>query len=164
MFSFGRLDAGTALLLECLSGPAPRTILDLGCGSGILGLSSRVLWPSAAVDLVDSSALALEASRLTWEAHGIKPRNLRASDIFSEVKPRYDLILSNPPFHEGPYKDFSFVDRFLRDAKDHLNPGGRLLLVSNRTLPYAKRIRNTFPEVQVLRETPQFKVYQGLAQ
>ena len=50
--------------------------------------------------LCDVSAPAVEASRATLAANGVEGE-VFASNVFSEVKGRFDMIISNPPFHDG---------------------------------------------------------------
>ncbi|MEO2039426.1 MAG: methyltransferase, partial [Martelella sp.] len=53
-----------------------------------------------------------------------------------KVRTRYDLIIMNPPFHAGKATELSLGKALIKAACDALKPGGRLLLVANRGLPY----------------------------
>ena len=73
-------------------------ILDLGCGSGVIGLTLKHFFPNSLVTLVDISEEALKvaesnAKTLVLDVNFIK------SDWFSNVPiDKYDVIVSNPPY------------------------------------------------------------------
>ncbi len=114
--------------------------------------------------MVDASALALEAAQRTAQAAGLPTDSVYASDVFSDARYRYDLIVSNPPFHSGIETDYRVVEQFLREAVARLLPGGTLCLVANRFLPYAKPLNSVFAKVDVLADDGRFLVYQALKQ
>ncbi len=163
VFSQGRLDDGTRLLLDSLPDAPPRRVLDFGCGCGVIGVCGQRVWPSAEIDLVDASALALTAAHRTLQLHDMAPERVFASDVFSDVRERYDLILTNPPFHAGIAIDYSVVRSFIADARDRLQPRGRLRMVVNRHLPYRDWLAETFGKCTIAVETPRFRVWDAVA-
>jgi ribosomal protein L3 glutamine methyltransferase len=82
------------------SGPAPMRILDLCCGGGCIGLAAAHYFPDAHVDLLDIDGAALELARENAVLLGVEDRvSICQSDLFDALEaPRYDLILSNPPY------------------------------------------------------------------
>lgn len=160
VFSHGKLDEGTRLLLDSLEVPPGARVLDFGCGSGVIGAAAKVLQPDSVVDLVDSNALALEASRRTMLVNSLEA-NIRPTDIFSDVKNIYALILSNPPFHTGVQTDYRVVERFLAGATNHLERGGRLRIVANRFLKYPILIEKHFGRCKILAEDHSYRVYEA---
>jgi release factor glutamine methyltransferase len=78
----------------------PRTILDLGCGSGILAITLALEFPRARVLGLDSSVGALSLSRENVRLHGVEERVCwLGSDWLSCLKPvAFDLVVANPPY------------------------------------------------------------------
>jgi len=145
-------------------GPHDR-VLDLGCGTGLAGLAAArrtVNIPSprrggaAQVVLADADARAVESARRTLEANGIANAEILLSDCGSAVPSagsghrfgrRFDVVVANPPFHQGVGVDYEVACQFVRDAARVLRRGGRLFLVANRFLRYGDFIRDTFGSV-----------------
>lgn len=75
----------------------PVDIIDLGCGSGAIGLTLEKKLSPKSVDLVDISKDALEvAHKNCGNFHS--QANLIQSDFFTNVQKQYDIIISNPPY------------------------------------------------------------------
>lgn len=72
-------------------------ILDIGCGSGVIGLTMKIKHPQSNVDLIDISKEALEVANINKKSLNIDA-NIYYSDIFSDVNKKYDVIISNPPY------------------------------------------------------------------
>jgi len=158
VFAHGRLDAGTALLLETLAGLSFNgNILDFGCGAGVLGAYIATTCEAARVTFLDSSALALQACEETLAANHLNG-SVMASDGLSEVRHSYDLVISNPPIHAGVKTDNQLSLRLLETVHEHINPGGRLILVANRHLPYENWLSQNFQQFEELATNRHFKV------
>lgn len=126
------------------------SVLDLCTGSGCLGIVAAHVYLDAQVDAADISADALEVAAMNVADYGLEMRiELLQGDLFAAVAGRrYDRILCNPPYvdalamselpdefrHEPGLAlaagddGMDFVRRILRDAPDHLEPGGWLLV------------------------------------
>src|SRR5215211_3621682 len=63
LFSSYQIDEGTDLFLRTIDVAAPRTILDLGCGCGVIGIALARLFPAARVYSVDRDLLAIRYTR-----------------------------------------------------------------------------------------------------
>lgn len=138
-FAGTRLDAGTSLLVDQLHQltATEGTVVDLGCGTGILAalLSRRF----ADVVAVDVSAAAVASARLTTSG-AVDVR--RADGLTDLADASVAAIVSNPPFHVGTAKDSTPTLEMIDDAGRVLVPGGELMMVYNAHLPYLPRLRN----------------------
>lgn len=163
VFAGDRLDAGTALLLDHLGEvvTSGSRVLDVGCGAGAIGFAARVLG-AVHVDMTDVNLLAVASVRQTIRAQGITPARAFASDVYDAVgNERYDLIVSNPPFHQGKAVDYGMPERVIGDAPAHLLPGGSLLIVANAFLAYERLMARHFHDVQTVAAPRQYRVLQA---
>lgn len=160
IFSWDRLDPATALLLEQLVVEPTGRILDLGAGYGIIGLVAAHLAPRGWVDLVDAEVAAVEASRRTLAVNGVANAEVFFSDAAEAVRRQYDVVVTNPPFHQGYGVDYAVARQFIKDAHRLLVRGGTFWLVSNRSLRvnYGEIIRHHFGNVTVLHEDRQWQL------
>jgi 16S rRNA (guanine1207-N2)-methyltransferase len=158
VFAHGRLDAGTALLLETLQGiRIEGEVLDFACGAGVVGACVASRSEGARVTLLDSNALALAACEGSLAANGLEGSVL-ASDGLTEVGGAYDWIISNPPVHAGVRTDTGLSPRLLDAVHEHVRDKGRLVLVANIHLPYEKWLGQRFPRARRLAANTHFKV------
>lgn len=163
VFSHGELDEGTRDLLATLGEVQARRILDVGCGAGVIGAALHARQADRHIDMVDVSAWALASARRTAELNGMPVERVFASDVYSDVRDMYDLIVSNPPFHRGIDTDWSVVERFLTQARDHLTPGGAVRFVANSHLAYADLLNRSFGRWDIVDETERFIIYEATA-
>ncbi|EDH2658540.1 16S rRNA (guanine(1207)-N(2))-methyltransferase RsmC [Salmonella enterica] len=158
VFSRDGLDVGSQLLLSTLTPHTKGKVLDVGCGAGVLSAALASHSPKVRLTLCDVSAPAVETSRATLAANGLEGE-VFASNVFSEVKGRFDMIISNPPFHDGMQTSLDAAQTLIRGAVRHLNSGGELRIVANAFLPYPKILDETFGFHEVIAQTGRFKVY-----
>jgi 16S rRNA (guanine1207-N2)-methyltransferase len=160
VFSWDRLDAGSRALLEVMEIRAGDTVLELGCGYGVVGLAAARLSGTGTALLVDIDADAIRAATLTARANGLSDRvQVMASDGAAAAGDRrFDVVVTNPPFHLEKGTNLAIPAQFIRDAARALAPGGRLYLVANRTLPYERWLIDAFGSFEIARDGREFKV------
>ena len=161
VYAAGKLDPGTAFLLETLdlSPLAGQRVLDLGCGYGLLALKASLA--GAWVTALDDDLLAVRSTHQNAKRYGSDVRVLH-SDVDSEISGEtFDAVLMNPPFHVGKQVVMDVPSAFLAAAYVHLRPGGTLMLVANRALPYERDLARwaSFETAAVAR---QFKVLRAI--
>jgi len=158
VFSHGRLDRGSALLLEHLDKLPSGHLLDFGCGAGVLGAAVKRRYPHNQVILLDVDAFATASSRLTLAANGLEGEVLTGDGI--DAAPMgLSAILSNPPFHVGVHTDYQATENLLRKAAKHLKNGGELRLVANNFLRYQPLIEEHLGPCVTKAEGQGFRVY-----
>ncbi|MHC6227332.1 methyltransferase [Pseudomonas sp. X10] len=160
VFSHGRLDKGTALLLEHLDDLPVGHVLDFGCGAGILGATVKRRYPASQVTLLDVDAFAVASSRLTLAANGLEGEVISGDGIAAAPQDLV-LILSNPPFHTGVRTDYQASESLLKKSSEHLRKGGELRLVANSFLRYQPLIEGALGNCQTRAEAQGFRIYQA---
>jgi 16S rRNA G1207 methylase RsmC len=129
VFAQGRLDIGTSILLRETDPPPPGTILDLGCGYGVIGLAIARAVPDATVWGIDVNERALRVANENAESLGL-------SATFRAVLPdevpdiEFDAIWSNPPIRIGK----EALHELLLTWLPRLAPGGHATMVVGRNL------------------------------
>jgi 16S rRNA (guanine1207-N2)-methyltransferase len=163
VFSWDHLDEATGLLAEAITAPAGASVLDLGCGAGVLAASLLMRAPSVSCTLVDTDSEAVRCATRTMAATGHSGWRVLASDAVSAVAgTTFDLVMSNPPFHRGKSTDLALPRRFISGAQTVLRAGGRLVLVANRTLPYEAELERVFGNRRTLVDGARFKVLEAV--
>ena len=132
----------TTLLLWQASEPPARvgSALDLGCGAGALALlmARRAGWVTG----TDLNLRAVELARRNARSNDVENVDFRFGDGFAPVRgERFDLIVSQPPYvahpagtprsmtQQGGPRGDEIALRWLRQAADHLTPGGRAVFL-----------------------------------
>jgi 16S rRNA (guanine1207-N2)-methyltransferase len=160
VFSHGRLDRGSALLLENLDRLPAGHVLDFGCGAGVLGAAVKRRYPDSTVTLLDVDAFATASSRLTLAANGLEAEVITGDGIDAAPK-HLDVILTNPPFHTGVHTDYAASETLLRKAREHLKKGGELRLVANSFLRYQPIIEEHLGPCATMAEGQGFRIYRA---
>ncbi len=125
-------------------------VLDMGCGSGILGIEAAKR--GGIVTAVDVDDEAIKKTSDEKEKQGVKI-TVKKSNLFSNLTgEEFDLIICNPPYLpneptdpdialDGGREGWEFISRFLNKARKHLNKEGKIILLySSRTNPEKVRI------------------------
>jgi len=128
------------LLLKVMQVAPGQSFLDMGCGTGILGIHAAKL--GAEVVAADVNPHAVECTKRNAHANDVKIRVVE-SDLFSRVPGYFDVISFNPPYLPGKETSTSWIERawsggeegsevairFLDQAWMHLNPGGSIYMI-----------------------------------
>lgn len=162
VFSHGKLDIGTRLLLEHMPTVVPGgRVLDLGCGNGVLGVTAALDPSVGSVTFCDVSWSAIASAEATWAANlGADDRStFMVGDLAGEIADvSVDVVLLNPPFHDDHVVGDETALRLFDDAWRVLRPGGELRVVANRHLGYHRRLERRFSNVEVVASNPKFVV------
>ncbi|MEW8294799.1 MAG: methyltransferase [Candidatus Thiodiazotropha sp.] len=141
IFSPREIDEGTRLLVEHLLITPTDNCLDLGCGYGPIGLFMARRSPQGNTLMVDKDFMAVDYSNANAERNHVRNAKAMLSNGFDHIDPalRFDVVASNIPAKVGK----EMLSLILHDAKQRLNPGGRLYVVTiNGLRQYMKRNLN----------------------
>jgi 16S rRNA (guanine1207-N2)-methyltransferase len=162
VFSYDRLDAGTEMLLKTILITPGDEILDVGCGNGIIGTYAAVKG-AGKVHMVDNNLLAIASARETLAVNQVRNAKVFTGDLLEPVgSQKYNLILSNPPFHAGFDVNYQITQAMISQSYQSLLPGGRLILVANRFIQYMDLIRDIFGNVSIVEESAKYHILSGL--
>lgn len=159
LFADSNLDEGTRLLLEAIEVHEDDEALDIGCGAGFLGLSIARRASRGHVTMVDASLVAVAATQQLCQESGLSNVTVLASDAAQAVREqRFDLVVTNPPFHQGGIQTTEIAARFIRDAAHVLRSRGRFYLVANRFLKYEPIMETYFKNTTEVAGNTRYKV------
>ncbi len=158
IFSWNRLDPGSALLLEALPPQSGRGA-DFGCGVGVLAHGVLASPKVERVDLVDVDRRAIEAARRNVD-------DPRARFAWADVRAgtaleKLDFVVMNPPFHDVGNEDRTLGQIFIKRAAEALRTSGHLWLTANRHMPYEGVLKPLFKTVRPVAEANGFKVLEA---
>lgn len=161
IFSWDRVDDGSALLARHLPADMAGTVADFGCGWGYL--SRHLLDHCTGVtrlDMIDAEHRAIEAAH----ANVLDPRaTVHWLDLIAERTPTtYDTVICNPPFHAGRAAEPALGQGFIEAAARALRPGGHFYMVANRGLPYEPLLKAHFASFETLADNNKFRVSRAL--
>ena len=163
VFAWDRVDAGSALLSSHLPAGLSGAAADLGAGWGYLSLQLRARCPGiTSLDLFEADADALAMARRNLADASIDCR-FHWQDVARGIPGRYDVIVSNPPFHpQARAEDPDLGRAFIAAAAAALRPGGRFWLVANRHLPYEAALARGFARWREVAVSGGFKVIEAI--
>ncbi len=145
VFAHRRVDPGARQLLAAARAGQGEQVLDIGCGSGVVGLALAMRDPTVTVHAVDSHARAVECTLAGAALNGL-------TAVTAELNHRgeyglsnsFDLAVANPPY----YADFQIAALFLTAARQALKPGGRVIFVTKHPAWYEQALARDWTAYQ----------------
>ncbi len=165
VFAANKLDIGARIMLDNLPKGEFNTIVDLGCGNGVLGLRAAQLFPKAEIHFIDDSEMAVASAKRNWARNQLPPDkgHFHWDDCMShlpdDVEP--DLVLCNPPFHQGEAITDHIAWQMFLDARRRLKTGGILHVVGNRHLAYHVKLQRLFKNCTTVASNGKFVILQA---
>jgi 16S rRNA (guanine1207-N2)-methyltransferase len=159
VFSWDRLDPGSALLLKALP-PLSGVGVDLGCGIGILAHAILTSLKVTKLTLIDLDRRAVEATKRNVNDPRVEVVWADARRG-AELATGLDFVVTNPPFHEAGSEDKGLGQAFITAAAAMLRKSGVLWIVANRHLPYEAVLNESFKNVRPVADAGGFKVYEA---
>ncbi|CAL4322475.1 16S rRNA (guanine(1207)-N(2))-methyltransferase RsmC [Buchnera aphidicola] len=161
VFSYNKIDEGSKLLLSTFTKKIEGEVLDIGCGNGILSaylLSKKI--NKIKITLSDIHLAAIESSKLTFKKNKLKG-NILSSDVYSNIKKKFNLIISNIPIHQDLNIELKTGISIIKKSINYLKDKGELRIVINSFINISKIFKKNFKNYRILKKTKKFIVFQG---
>lgn len=122
----------TSQLLQALPSVKDKTVLDMGCGTGLLGIHCLKNGAKEVV-FADISSDALENTKKNLAINNVNiGATIIHSDLFEHIPQTFDIICANLPILDAVWHMENSAEhialRFLRDCKEHMRPSGKAFL------------------------------------
>ncbi|MCA8995871.1 MAG: methyltransferase [Planctomycetaceae bacterium] len=163
VFSHRRLDLGARALIESMEIPNGARVLDVGCGSGAVGLAAALRASDVRVYAVDSNPRALDSAKQGATLNGISGFHTALSAegdlVFDglDESGTFDVAVGNPPY----YSHYQIAEIFLQTARKALRPGGRTWMVTKHPEWMVARMQQLFLSVES-REVRGYHIVSGV--
>nr|WP_086939004.1 methyltransferase [Thaumasiovibrio occultus] len=165
VFSGEKLDIGARFFLEHLpKNQDNSTMIDLGCGNGVIGVQLARQNPSANILCVDESHMAAASARLNADANVAEPSRVATmvNDALTGIDSNSaDWVLCNPPFHQQNAITDHIAWQMFRDALRVLKMGGKLRIIGNRHLGYHVKLKRLFGNVNTVATNNKFVILEA---
>lgn len=148
VFSKKMVDYGSQVLLNTLDFEKGKTLLDLGCGYGPLGISLAKV-QDVKPTMVDINNRAIDLAKQNAQKNGVEA-DIFQSNIYEKVNGTFDYIISNPPIRAGK----QVVLTIISESINYLKVGGNLTIVIQKKqgAPSAKaKMEEVFGNVEILK-------------
>ncbi|MCO4469755.1 16S RNA methylase RsmC [Streptococcus infantarius subsp. infantarius] len=148
VFSKKMVDYGSQVLLNTLDFEKGKTLLDLGCGYGPLGISLAKV-QGVKPTMVDINNRAIDLAKQNAQKNSVEA-DIFQSNIYEKVNGTFDYIISNPPIRAGK----QVVHTIISESINYLKVGGNLTIVIQKKqgAPSAKaKMEEVFGNVEILK-------------
>lgn len=146
VFSHRRLDTGARCLIESMEISAGDRILDLGCGSGGVGIAAALRAPETQLTMMDVNPRALSCAEWGCLTNEVPDFDLKLSaQVQVEVPGSYDWVLTNPPY----YSNQQIAGIMFEGGLNALRPAGLMLVVTKQPQWYEDTFRDQVAEMEV---------------
>lgn len=161
VFAFeNKVDKASELLIRAFR-PSGKTVLDLGCGYGAIGLFIKALYRNQTVCLSDINERAVEYAMLNARNNRLEIKAIK-SDLFSAFKDMtFDDIVTNPPFAAGK----KLLSSLIEQSYDFLNPDGALWITAYHNKggsTLKKMMEERFSNVEDMEKGGGIRVYKSV--
>ncbi len=157
LFSRDKLDIGTRFFLEHIPTGDFKTILDLGCANGIVGISAKKKNSAAKIIFSDESHMAIESAKTNYKNNFDDVADFVWTNCFeNQPKDSLDLVLCNPPFHQGNTIGDFIAWQMFQDAYESLKTGGMIRVIGNSHLGYQVKLKKLFGNSKIIATNNKF--------
>jgi 23S rRNA (guanine1835-N2)-methyltransferase len=166
VFSQDKLDLGSRFFIANL--PADdrfKTIVDLGCGNGVIGLMAAIQNPQANLIFTDESYMAVDSAITNFMAvfgEGRDAEFLQTDCLQGIADNSVSLVLCNPPFHQNNAISDLTAWQMFTESRSVLSEDGELWVIGNRHLAYHVKLKRLFGNCEVVASDKRFVIYRAV--
>ena len=158
-FAVGKLDRGTALLLENLPKDLGGKMVDLGSGYGIIAREMLKRYSSSDTPLelwaVDASRMAAESTKQNVEGCSV----IWGDGLNNFEDGTLDTVITNPPFHHDNQFSVKMGIRLFKQIHRKLKDGGQCIMVANSGLNYGPFLKDLFYRTKAIGRNNNYTVF-----
>lgn len=162
VFSKDRVDFGTNVLLNSLEDLSNiNTVLDVGCGIGVIGISLAKKYKHLDVHMVDINERAVLLTNENIKLNKLDNAKAYISNVYGDVKGVYDMIISNPPIRAGK----EVVHGIALGAKDKLNVNGFFYAVVQKKQgadSFKKKLEEVYGNVEIVNKDSGYIIFKSI--
>lgn len=165
VFSKEQLDIGARFFIRHFDQlPKANTIIDLGCGNGVLGIIAKQLQPESQIHFVDESYMAIASAKDNYQRNISSENNSSGKFYLSHCLTQYpnknvDLILCNPPFHQQYSLAEETAITMFKQSRQLLQSNGELWVVANAHLNYQSVLKKLFSKLRLVASNKKFVIF-----
>lgn len=160
VFSSNGVDAATAMLLKHMQlKETEKTVLDMGCGNGIIAKAIKLQQPDADIHAIDDDFLAVESVKMN-AADLVNVHHYDSPEMFPDGF--FDLVVTNPPSHLGHENNIEVSIGLFDQAAKKIKSGGRLVIVASKHLNYSTHLTKRYIDIKKLAEDDKYEVIEGV--
>jgi len=160
VYAFKKIDKATRILIDRMIVHG-ESLLDLGCGYGVIGITIKKEYPDMKVYMSDINKRAIEFAKINAKDNNVEV-DIRWGDCYEPWKEmKFDMVVINPPLAAGK----KVWLKMIKEAKDHLKSGGSLQIVAyhNKGGRRVKEfMRNVFGNVEDVWKEGGIRVYRSV--
>jgi len=164
VFSIGKVDDCSDVLVKYCDVTSGQHILDLGCGFGPVGICLLSKFKDIKCDFSDVNKRATHLTKMNLENNRIsKDRtHVYAGEGYEKLEgKKYDVILLNPPQSAGR----QLCNKLISDAKEFLKEGGSVQIVARHNVGgamFEKFMKETYGNCETLAKKGGMRVYKSV--
>lgn len=168
VFSQEKLDIGARFFIENLpEDERYKTIIDLGCGNGVVGLMAAIKNQQAKLIFTDESYMAVESTICNFLSVFDESRDaefLQTDCLQGIDESSVSLILCNPPFHQNNAISDAVAWQMFSESKIALEEKGELWVIGNRHLAYHAKLKRIFGNCETVISNNKFVILKAVNQ
>ena len=162
VFSKDRVDFGTNVLLNSLEELTNiKSVLDVGCGVGVIGISLAKKYSNLNVIMVDVNEKAVALTKENIALNKLSNCEAKESNVYSNVTGTFDMIISNPPIRAGK----EIVHKIASEAKDFLSENGFFYAVVQKKQgadSFKKKLEEVYGNVEIVNKDSGYIIFKSI--